>query len=106
LSPEEEARAYQRELNDELGLYSPRLGMPPDRVKRNVMWVWIGAMAFGGSAAVVGDGEAARLGASGFFATVVCLAVAFGYPPLYWRAVEKARAAKREADARRAAPSV
>jgi hypothetical protein len=100
-SPEEENREYQRELDERLGPFAPRLGPHPDAIKRNMLWVWIGSM---GMVVLLGRGESAQ----NFWmttATLVCAAIAFGYERLYSRPVDRAYAAKRAHDARHEDPT-
>ena len=102
-TPEAALDALQKELDAVLGYRAPRLGTHPDRVKSYAMFVFMGAVIFGGvSHYTNGDGEVVGgMGMAGFVAMIVCAVVAFGYERHWWKTVEQARVLQRELEAER-----
>ena len=107
-TPEAQGAALQKTLDEELGIFSPRLGVHPDRFKQNAAWL-CGGMLLATIARASSMTEAwLNFGLTSI--AVVGLAVTFAYGRLYWRTVARARAdhcvrVARWAEQRTAAPS-
>lgn len=98
-TPEAERDELQQRLREELGVYAPTLGTPPERVRNNAIWVWLGLLIF---ASLTGGLESG--GPFSFQATLIvtlgaaaCWGGSWLYERSYWAKVEAARAAHKEA---------